>query len=181
MRINIYSNIEIHIKQEKIMILILFLLIIQSIIKQNKSLKQKNIELNCNYEKLKNDLNLTFDNKLIVNKKIRIGIYTIGLTGAGMQRSTSLMINNFYQIKLFEIILFTINIKEENEYFIPKDIKRIIIKYNNLDKLIKETGKRMIDILIYQFPIYEDIEKLNKLRNIKVIFYLHQCFLYWIY
>jgi hypothetical protein len=58
------------------------------------------------------------------------------------------MINNFYQIKLFEIILFTINIKEENEYFIPKDIKRIIIKYNNIYKLIKETGKRKIDILI---------------------------------
>jgi hypothetical protein len=179
MRINIYSNIEIHIKQEKIMILILFLLIIQSIIKQNKSLIKKNIELNCNYIKIKNDLNLDFNNKL--NKKIRIGIYTIGLTGAGMQRSTSLMINNFYQIKLFEIILFTINIKEENEYFIPKDIKRIIIKYNNIYKLIKETGKRMIDILIYQFPIYEDIEKLNKLKNTKVIFYLHQSFLYWIY
>jgi hypothetical protein len=74
------------------------------------------------------------------------------------------MINNFYQIKLFEIILFTINIKEENEYFIPKDIKRIIIKYNNIYKLIKETGKRKIDILIYQFPIYENIEKLNKLK-----------------
>ena len=98
-----------------------------------------------------------------------------------MQRSTSLMINNFYRIKIFEIILFTINIKEENEYYIPKDIKRITIKYNNLEKLIKEAAKRMIDILIYQFPIYEDIEILNKLKNIKVIFYLHQCFLYWIY
>ena len=65
MRINIYSNIEIHIKQEKIMILILFLLIIQSIIKQNKLLKKKNIELNCNYIKIKNDLNLDFNNKLI--------------------------------------------------------------------------------------------------------------------
>jgi hypothetical protein len=67
----------------------LFLLIIQSIIKQNKSLIKKNKELNCIYIKIKNVLNLDFNNKL--NKKMRIGIYTIGLTGAGMKRSTSLL------------------------------------------------------------------------------------------
>jgi glycosyltransferase involved in cell wall biosynthesis len=74
-----------------------------------------------------------------------------------------------------------VNKHEENEYTIPKNIKRIIIQHYNLDTLIKEAGKRMIDILIYQFPVYEQIERLNKLRNIKVIFYLHQSFLYWIY
>jgi glycosyltransferase involved in cell wall biosynthesis len=129
--------------------------------------------------KIKYDLNFPSNDKL--NKKIRIGIYTTGLSGAGLQRSTSLMVSNFYQIKLFEIILFTVNKHEENEYTIPKNIKRIIIQHYNLDTLIKEAGKRMIDILIYQFPVYEQIERLNKLRNIKVIFYLHQSFLYWIY
>ena len=157
MRINIYSIISIHIRQEKIMLIIIILLIIQIIIKHKESLKKENLEL---------------------NKKIRIGIYTTGLSGAGLQRSTSLMVNNLYQIKLFDIILFTVNKQEENEYFIPKGIKRIIIQHYNLDILIKEANKRMIDILIYQFPVYEQIERLNKLKNIKVIFYLHQSFLY---
>ena len=179
MRIKIYSIISIHIKQDKIMFIIIILLIIQTIIKHKEFLKKENLELNNNYIKTKNDLNLSFNDKL--NKKIRIGIYTIGLSGAGLQRSTSLMVNNLYQIKLFDIILFTVNKQEENEYIIPKDIKRIIIQHYNLDTLIKEASKRMIDILIYQFPVYEQIERLNKLKNIKVIFYLHQSFLYWIY
>ena len=179
MRIKIYSIISIHFKQEKIIFIIIILLIIQTIIKHKESLKKENLELNNNYIKTKNDLNLSFICKL--DKKIRIGIYTIGLSGAGLQRSTSLMVNNLYQIKLFDIILFTVNKQEENEYIIPKDIKRIIIQYYNLDTLIKEASKRMIDILIYQFPVYEQIERLNKLKNIKVIFYLHQSFLYWIY
>ena len=179
MRINIYSIISIHIRQEKIMLIIIILLIIQIIIKHKEFLKKENLELNNNYIKTKNDLNLSFNDKL--NKKIRIGIYTTGLSGAGLQRSTSLIVNNFNQIKIFDIILFTVNKHEENEYIIPKDIKRIIIQHYNLDTLIKEASKRMIDILIYQFPVYEQIERLNKLKNIKVIFYLHQSFLYWIY
>ena len=179
MRINIYSIIYIRTKQEKIIFIIIILLIIQSIIKRKESLKKENLELNNNYIKIKNDLNFPSNDKL--NKKIRIGIYTTGLSGGGLQRSTSLMVKYFYQIKLFEIILFTVNKHEENEYTIPKNIKRIIIQHYNLDTLIKEAGKRMIDILIYQFPVYEQIERLNKLRNIKVIFYLHQSFLYWIY
>jgi glycosyltransferase involved in cell wall biosynthesis len=179
MKINIYSIISIHIRQEKIMCIIIILLIIQIIIRHKESLKKENLELNNNYIKIKNDLNLSFSDKL--NKKIRIGIYTIGLSGAGLQRSTSLMVSNLYQIKLFDIILFTVNKHEENEYIIPKDIKRIIIQHYNLDTLIKEANKRMIDILIYQFPVYDQIKRLNKLKNIKVIFYLHQSFLYWIY
>ena len=88
MRINIYSIISIHIRQEKIIYIIIILLIIQIIIRNKESLKKENIELNKNYIKTKNDLNLAFNDKL--NKKIRIGIYTIGLSGAGLQRSTSL-------------------------------------------------------------------------------------------
>ena len=175
MRINIYSIIGFYIRQEKILFIIVILLIIQAIVKHKESLKKENLELNNNYIKTKNDLNLSFNDKL--NKKIRIGIYTTGLSGAGLQRSTSLMVNNLYQIKIFDIILFTVNKHEENEYIIPKDIKRIIIQHYNLDTLIKEASKRMIAILIYQFPAYEQIERLNKLKNIKVIFYLHQSFL----
>jgi peptide methionine sulfoxide reductase MsrB len=82
------------------MFIIIILLIIQTIIKHKESLKKENLELNNNYIKTKNDLNLSFNNKL--NKKTSIGIYTTGLSGAGLQRSTSLIVNKFYQIKLFD-------------------------------------------------------------------------------
>ena len=38
-----------------------------------------------------------------------------------------------------------------------------------------------IDILIYQFPNYDEINILNRLENIKIIYYQHSCSLYWIY
>ena len=116
MEIKIYSIISFHIKQEKIMFIIIFLLIIQTIIKHKEFLKKENLELNNNYIKTKNDLNLFFNDKL--NKKIRIGIYTTGLSGAGLQRSTSLIVNNFNQIKIFDIFyLLLINMKKMSTLF----------------------------------------------------------------
>ena len=47
--------------------------------------------------------------------------------------------------------------------------------------LLKEIYKNKIDILIYQFPNYKGINILNNLKKIKIIFYQHYCFLYWIY
>ena len=142
-------------------------------------IKENNFNINYNYLNIQKYINITFNNKIY--KKIRIGIYTFGLTNAGLQRSTALIVDHFFKIKIFEIYLFTINNKEDNEYLIPKNIKRIVIKNNNINYLIREFSKAKIDILIYQFPFYEQIKKLNNLKNIKVIFYLHQCFLYWIY
>ena len=163
----------------QIFFLIFNIIIILEILFDNKFIETKYLELNAEYKKIQKRLNLTFNKK--IKKKIKIGIYSLGLSNAGMQRSTSLMINNFYNIKIFDLYLFTINDKEENEYIIPKDIKRIVVKNYDINILIKLIKKKMIDILIYQFPIYEQMKILNNLKKIKIIFYIHQCFLYWFY
>ena len=56
-------------------------------------------------------------------------------------------------------------------------MKRITIK----DDLIKQIKKNKLDILIYQLSIHEEIEKLNNLHKVKVIFYLHLGVFDWIY
>ena len=82
------------------------------------------------------------------------------------------------KIKIYKLFLFTQKIKEDNEYEIPKYTKRILIKNNNL---IKEIKKNKIDILIYQLSNYTEMQLLNNLKKIKVIFYQHSCVFYWIY
>ena len=163
----------------QIIFLLLISIITLEILVNNKYINTKYIELNENYIKIQKHLNLTFNSSIYsliieniyffyfsfinkkIKKKIKIGIYTLGLSDAGMQRSTSLMINSFYKIKIFDIYLFTINNKEENEYLIPKYIKRFVIKNYDINILIKQIKKNMIDILIYQFPLYDQMKKLN--------------------
>ena len=142
-------------------------------------INSKKIELKKNYLITQKDLNLVFNN--IIKNKIRIGIYIYNLKNGGTQRITSLLLNYFYKLKLFDLFLFTQKKKEENEYFIPKTVKRIMIKDCKMKILIKEIQKNKINILIYQFPNYEGINILNKLKNIKIIFYQHYSFFYWIY
>ena len=68
----------------------------------------------------------------------------------------------------------------EGEYNIPKNIKRVFL-YNYKRNLFRVLKKQHIDILIYNFYDTKEIEKLNKLKNTKVIYYDHSSFLYWIY
>lgn len=79
---------------------------------------------------------------------------------------------------MFELILITNKNKEENEYYINDNIKRIIKKKKNLILLLK---KENIEILIYQFYNLKEINELNKLKEIKTIFINRSCFLHWIY
>lgn len=131
--------------------------------------------INNNYSKIKNDLNLTFYKKL--KRKIRIGIYAYCIKNGGRARLTAILINYIYKIKIFRIYLFTKTYKEDNEYRIPYNIKRETIN-NNLVRIIM---KKKIDILIYQLNYYEEINILNKLKNINVIFYQHSSFFYQFY
>lgn len=131
--------------------------------------------LNENYLIIQNNFNLTFINK--INKKIKIAIYAYGIKNGGRARVTSLLINYFNKITTFEIALFTIREKEDNEYIIPKDIPRVVIN-KNIIKIVKKTR---IDILIYQLSFYDEIQLLNNLKNIKVIFYTHLSIFDWIY
>lgn len=153
-----------------IFLILLFLLFFYSFI-----LKINYDILNNNYLAIKNTFNLTIINK--INKKIKLAVYAFGIKNGGRARVTSLLINYFIKIKLFELFLFTKIEKEENEYKIPQNIPRIIIR----DNIIKTIKKKRIDILIYQLSFYNEIKLLNNLKNIKVVFYQHLSIFDWIY
>ena len=42
-------------------------------------------------------------------------------------------------------------------------------------------NKKKLDILIYPYSYSKQIDILNNLKNIKIIFYIHQSIFFWIY
>ena len=154
---------------------IFFPIIILIIINFKKIYIQNKIEINKNYLKIQYHLNINFNN--LLNKKIRIALYAYCIKNGGRARITSILINHFYKLKIFKIYLFTRRLKENNEYIISKNIKRILIQ-NDIIKIIKE---KKINIIIYHLYYENEIKQLNKLKNVKVIYYLHTCSFYWLY
>ena len=73
--------------------------------------------------------------------------------------------------------MFTKRDKEKDEYRLPNDLKRITIK----NDLLKQIKKNKLQIFIYQLSNHKEIELLNDLHNVKVIFYQHLGVLDWIY
>ena len=113
------------------------------------------------------------------NSKIKIGINCHSLAAGGIARNTELLINSISKIKIFKIFLF-IHKTNNTEYKISKDIKKIKIPYN--PKILKKyLLRKKINIFIYQLYSMHMINMLKSLKNLKVIFYIHSCFLYWIY
>ena len=47
--------------------------------------------------------------------------------------------------------------------------------------ILRLIGKEHLDILVYNFYDGKTIEKLNKLNNIKIIYYDHASIAHWIY
>ena len=156
--------------------IILFIIINLKIIIAEKKLS-KNLIISNNALSL--EMNLS--SYKIINKKIRIAFYTYSLKGGGTERLTSLFINYFSKIKIFNIFLFTQSPKEANEFIIPINVRRKFIEGGIIRNVIKELLKKRIEIFIYQFPKGNEIEILNNLNNTKIIFYENSCFLYWIY
>ena len=115
-----------------------------------------------------------------LNKKINLGIYTFGMKNGGRARLTSILINYLNNLKVFKIFLFTILNKQDKEYLIPKDIKRMAIK-NNLNYLNKIISKSKIDILIYNLNNDREINYLNTKTIPKIIYYQHTSFFYMLY
>ena len=124
---------------------------------------------------IQSDLNSNFPYK--INNKINLGIYTYRIKDGGRARITSILLNYLNNIKFFNINLFTVLKKEDNEYLIPKGIRRTNIKKN----IIKEIRKKKIHILIYELESDKEIDILNNMKNIKVIFYQHTSSFDWIY
>ena len=115
--------------------------------------------------------------KKALNIKIKIGLVSISLENGGIERSTSLILNYFNKVKIFELFLFTKYGKQNNEYFIDTNIKRVIFS-NNLIELLHQ---QKIDILIYQIYSPREINILNKIKNLKLIIINNSCFFFWIY
>ena len=155
-----------------IAIKILMIKFIALIIIKNINNKFKLNEYIINYQK---ELSKTFHFK--ISKKIRVGIYTFCLKNGGRARLASMLINFLYKVKLFNIFLYTTEIKENDEYIYPKFIKRSIIKNNNITKIFKNK----IDILIFHLKDYKTIKLLNKYNNIKVIYYIHNSIFNYLY
>ena len=130
-------------------------------------LKKYNINLFNEFFKFKIKFDLPLNYKL--EKKLKIGIYSFCIKNGGRARITALLVNYFEKVKFFNIFLLTRKAIQENEYFIPQNIQRIIIN-NNLFKIII---KKKIDILIYNLSNDYEINLLNNLKNLKTIFYIH--------
>ena len=152
-------------------------LILFSFSKYNKYKELSKFNINKQYIKTQKYINLTFHNYISDKIKINIAIYTHCIKNGGRARVTALFLKYLYKIRLFNMYLFTRRYKEDNEYFFPDNIKRIIIK-NDLIKAIK---KNRIDILIYELDEIKDILTLNNFSNIKVIFYHHSSTFDWLY
>ena len=115
-----------------------------------------------------------------INKIIKVGFYCDRIKYGGIGRVSSLLINYLSIESNFSLYLITDEGLLEGEYIIPKNVTRIFV-YNNKRNLIRVLRQQQIDILIYNFYNIKEIEKLNKLKNTKVIYYNHSSFLYWIY
>ena len=150
-------------------------LIIYLIFLNNIKFNSYNLELNKHYLKYQKSLNLTFPNK--ISKQIKIAIFTFCMKNGGRARVTSLLINALYKLNIFKIYLFTQKYEENNEYKIPKNIKRLVINNNNLTKIFKNR----INILIFQLISLNKPKILNKNKNIKIIYNIHNSIFHFIY
>ena len=88
---------------------------------------------------------------------------------------------NGKKLKSIKIFLFSLNIHEIQEFEIPNNIKRFFLKDYNINNLILKIKKKKIEILIYQFPHFNDINLLNRLKKTTTIFYQHSSLFYWIH
>ena len=111
---------------------------------------------------------------------IKVAFYCNSIKYGGVERVISLLINYISKDKRFIIYLITKTGKLKGEYPISKNIKRIMLCKEKIS-LYEIIEINHFDIFIYNFYIKSEIEQLNKLNNIKIIYYDHSSFLYWIY
>ena len=125
------------------------------------------------------NFNITLSYTLI--NKIKIGTFTYYLENGGRSRITSFLFNYLSKVTIFKLYLFTIKKRDDSEYYLEKNIKRILLNDFTINNIIKYIIKKQINIYIYQYSDSNEIKELNKLKNVKIIFYQHQSIFYWIY
>lgn len=144
---------------------LLFVIIIIKIFKNE--LKENFYEINEEYLIIQKNLNLSFPNN--IKHKIKIGIFCESLKNGGRERLVTLLINYLYRVKIFKLYLYTL-IKDNNEYIIPNDVPRKIID-GDIINLIKGMKKNRIEILIYNSYNCNEINILNKIKELKIIYF----------
>ena len=102
------------------------------------------------------------------------------MKNGGVERVISLLINYLSKEKNFIIHLITIQRILDGEYLIPNNTKRISLAEKSIS-LFKALKEYHIDVLIYNLYEKFEIKKLNRLKGIKIIYYDHSSFLFWIY
>ena len=116
---------------QKIIILLLLIIFLENLYKVIP-LKYE-LELNKNYLKTQLNLDLSFNNK--IKNKIKLAIYYTSIKNGGIERLTALLMNYLDKVKIFNTYLLTKQPKDENEYQITKNTKRIIIKSEKKNKI----------------------------------------------
>ena len=157
----------------------IFIIFIFIIIIYSKIIKIDYLLIYRNYLKIYKYLDLSFHHK--INNRIKIGTYSFYLKNGGRSRVTSFLFNYLSKITIFDLYFFTNILKDNNEYLLNQNIIRILIKRYTIKNLIKKIRNKRIDIFIYQFSDFNEIEIFNNLKNIKIIFYQHQSLFFWIY
>jgi len=132
-------NTDFFILKYNIIKIILFLISFIIIINNKNKIFKYNLKINEKYINIQKSINLTFSNT--IKNKIKIGIFGYCIKNGGRARITAFLVNYLDKIKIFEIFLFTKIDKENNEYNIPKNIKRIVIK-RNLIKILRKKKLR---------------------------------------
>ena len=83
--------------------IIFFISIIIKIGYKKKKLKRYYLDINKNYEKINENLNLTFFKNIKKESKINIAIYGYCIKNGGRARITSLLVNYLHKISIFNI------------------------------------------------------------------------------
>ena len=157
----------------------IFLIILSSILKYNNIIKNYNSIIYNKYLTIFHYFNITENHKII--NKLKLGTFIYFLENGGRARVTSFLFNYLCQIKIFDLHLFCNKKKGNNEYFFNEKINRHLIKNYTINNLIKAIKKNKINIYICQISNNNEINIFNNLKNIKVIYILHQSLFFWIY
>ena len=174
-----YQIIKITIFFFKILFLFLLIFILKKNINDLILLFSNNINFTKNdILEIMKYINITLNDNDIIDK-IRIAIYSHSLSNGGVERNTALLINYLSKIKIFDLYIFIDEISN-NEYEISGNVKRAVVSYNS-KRLKRYLLLNKINIFIYQFYDKPVITMLKSLKNLKIIFYNHSCFLFWIY
>ena len=122
------------------------------------------------------------DSDIIIpnNLNIKVAFYFDSIRYGGIQRVMASLINILSVEKHFTIYLITRKGKSNDEYPLPNSTTRIILPEKRIS-LYQALEIEHIDILIYNFFLKFEIERLNKITTTKIIFYNHSSFFMWIY